>query len=179
MAKQSFSLFEDQEFNNSVVTGNGTFLLASSAAVNNSVGGFKSLKLVVEYSNVVPEFGDNPQTFDLDVVVEGKFADRWFPVAYQFTPYRNPMNGNQRIIQLQPSIAGFDAGVDDVIYVGDSTIARISRQQGSLPDSQFRMCLQVTERGWVETSPGSGVWQPGPGSFQGVTVTAVGEAFNA
>lgn len=177
MPKQSFSFYNNQTFNNSVVTGNGTFLLSSSASINNSVGSLKSLKLVTEYSNISPDFGENPQTFDLDVVVEGQFGTRWFPIAYQFSPYRNSFNGDQRIIQLQPNIAGFDAGVDDVVFVGDSTIARISRQQGSLPDSAFRMCILITERGYVEETPG--VWVPGPGSFQGVTISALGEAFDA
>lgn len=177
MPKQSFSFYQDTVLTNASVTGNGTFTLGNSTPVNNSVAGFKSLKLVTEYSDIVPSFGENPQTFDIDVVVEGLFSGRWYTIAYQFTPYRNPNNGNQRIVQLQPTISGFDAGVDDVVFVGDSTIARISRQQGSLPDSQFRMCVLVTERGYTETSPG--VWVPGPGSFQSVKISALGEAFDA
>jgi hypothetical protein len=181
MSKQAFTFFDNVTINNTQVTGNGTFLLASSTPFNNgsSTTGFKSLKLVVEYGEISPPFGNDPQTFDVDVVVEGLFGTRWTPLAYQFTPYRNPNNGNTRIIQMQPSLSGFDAGVDDVVFVGDATLARISRQQGVLPDSQFRMCLLVTERGYVESTPGSGVWVPGPGSFQSVKISAFGEAFDA
>lgn len=167
MAKQAFQFLDAVALTNSVVTENGTYVLTSSASVSNTVG-LKSMKLVIEYSNINPDFGAVPQTFDIDAVVEGRFGARWFPIAYQFTPYRNPFNGNQRIIQLQPLMSGFDAGVDDIMWVGDATRARISRQQGQLPDTEFRLCILVTERGYG-----------GSGAFQGVTVTALGEAFDA
>ena len=170
--KQEFTLWNNQAFTASGagINANGTYELATSDGVNNAVGGFRSLKLIMEYSDISPDFGVNPQTFDIDSVVEGYNSNllRWYPVAYQFTAYRNPMNGNTRIIQLQPSLSGFDAGVDDIMWVGDSTLARVSRQQGNLPDTQFRVRITVTERGYG-----------GPGAFQSVSISAYGEAFDA
>ena len=85
-----------------------------SAEQQNSVA-LRSLKLVMEYEDILPN--QLPFGFGIDCVVEGKFGSKWFPVAYQFSEFNRPTRGPTRIIQLQPGIAGFDAGVDDLVYV--------------------------------------------------------------
>lgn len=171
MAKQAFTLWDNAILTNAVVTGNGTFDLAISDEQPNTVA-LRSLKLVTSYEDILPPSQDangdtQPISFGIDAVVEGEFGGKWFPIAYQFTSASRAERGPMRIVQLQPSIAGFDAGVDDIMYVGDEVIARTSRQQGNLPDTKFRVRLRVTERDFG-----------GPGAFQSVKVSAMGEAFD-
>lgn len=166
MAKQAFIFWEDQVITAAElgINGNGTYELALSAEQTNSTA-LRSLKLVMEYADILPNV--LPFGFDIDCIVEGQFGSKWVPVAYQFSPFNRPTRGPTRIIQLQPEIAGFDAGVDDIIYANDMTIARISRQQGILPESNFRVKVTVTERDFG-----------GAGAFQSVKLSGMGEAFN-
>lgn len=167
--KQAFVLFDAQTLTASgTITGNGTFDLAVSDSQDNSVNAFKALKLITDYSEITPDFGANPQTFFIDVLVEGKSADtQWYPIAYQFSSYKNDVQGAKRVIQLQQNIAGFDAGFDDIIFIGNTTYARVSRQQGNVPDTEWRVRLIVTETDFG-----------GQGSFQSVKISMYGEVFD-
>jgi len=173
MAKQTFTLWDNELFTalDAGVDGDGTFDLAISEEQSNSVS-LRSLKLIMQYRSIAPPAEDAQgntqyQSFGLDCLVEGDFGGSWVPVAYQFTPFNRPSRGETRIIQLQPSIAGFDAGVDDIMYVGDSTIARVSRQQGVLPDSKFRVRIRLTERGFGSAN-----------AFESILLSGMGEAFD-
>ncbi|RKZ92521.1 MAG: hypothetical protein DRQ40_08660, partial [Gammaproteobacteria bacterium] len=150
------------------INANGTFTLALSSEHSNSPAGNPMLKMVMTYDGITPDFGSVPQTFDIDCVIEGKNGNEWFPVAYQFAPFRKSKEGRIRILSLEPSVAGFDAGVDDVMFVGDTVEARVSRQQGRLPATSFRVRVSVTERDYG-----------GPGSFQEVCLSGFGEVFGA
>jgi hypothetical protein len=172
MAKQTFTIWDNFPINNTAITGNGTFELAVSAEQINTVD-LRSMKLVLDYQSILPPSEDAqgntlPISYDIDAVVEGYFGGRWYPIAYQFSPMNRPSRGPTRILQLQPDIAGFDAGVDDIIFVGNSVVARVSRQQGNLPDTKFRVCILATERDFG-----------GPGAFQSLVLSASGEAFDA
>lgn len=170
MPKQDFLVFNQEVVTSSSlgIDGNGTFELTGPEISN--AASFKSLRLVMQYDGVTPGFGQVAQSFDIDCEVEGYngSVDLWFPIAYQFRSFRNPEQGKKRIIMMLPSMAGFDAGVDDIVWVADKTEARISRQQGNLPDSRFRVKVKVTERDFG-----------GAGAFQSVNITAFGEAFDA
>lgn len=170
MPKHDFLVFNNEELTASSlgIGKSGSYEYIGPEIQN--AGGFKSLRLVIQYDEVAPGFGSVPQSFDIDAEVEGfnSSVDLWFPLAYQFRPFSNPGQGAKRIIMMLPSMAGFDAGVDDIIWIADKTEARISRQQGNLPDSKFRVKLKVTERDFG-----------GPGAFQSVKLTAFGEAFDA
>ena len=64
------------------VTGNGVFDLWVSP--NQSLPqGNTSLRLVVDYEEVSPLFGENPLTFEMSMVVEALNGGKWFPIAYQ------------------------------------------------------------------------------------------------
>ena len=174
MPKQTFTLWNEQVITaaDAGVDGNGSFDLAISQEINNAQTALRSLQLVMRYDNVVPEapqlVGDPAQTFDISAIVEGKSeGGQWFPIAYQFSPFRAAFQGAERIIQLQPNVVVIDLGVDDIIYVNDATRARISRQQGSVPDTAFRVKVSVTERGFG-----------GPGAFQQVKLSGFGELFD-
>ncbi len=147
------------------LTANGTALLWCSADQNNSTGQ-KSLRLVVRYDNVSPDFGSVPLTFELVAVVETKIGSKWSKSAYQFQPYRNSLGAEEHIIMLQPDAVVIDQGIPDVIYYGDEEQALIHRQQGKLGDV-WRACVYVTERGYG-----------GPGAFASVKLTALAETFD-
>lgn len=178
MPKQTFTLWNEQVITaaNALepVTSDGTFKLAVSAPVSNSQGALRSLRLVLRYDSITPDAPELPedpsQTFDISAIVEGRGEDgtQWFPVAYQFSPFKATYQGRERIIILQPNILVLDLGVDDIIFVNDATRARVSRQQGAVPDTEMRVALSVTERGF-----GQG------GAFQSVKISGFGELFDA
>ena len=102
----------------------------------------------------------------IGVVVEALNGGKWFPAAYQFEPYRNSENGNQRLIFLQPDISTYDDGIDSIVYVGDRTIARISRQQGRI-GSSFRVRVILSENNYGTAN-----------AFQNVTMSIYGELYD-
>lgn len=158
----------DQTLNNTAITGNGVFTLFTSATINNSVG-LASGRVILDYSSANPsDNGTNTITYAITAVLEGLQDSVWYPVAYQFEPYKgNSANGNQRIMVVQPGIQAFDAGIDDIIWVGDTTIARVSRQQGKLPTA-LRLKMVCKENGFG-----------GSGAFQSVVVKAMLEMYDA
>jgi len=157
----------NQVLTNVDITGNGVFTLFAGTTVNNSVG-LPCARLVLDYASIVPEdTGNNPISYSISPVLEGLQDQVWFPLAYQFEPYKGAgWNGHQRIVVLQPGISTFDAGVDDSVWVGDTTIARISRQQGRACQS-MRLKVVCKESGFGTA-----------GAFQQVHLTALLELFD-
>jgi len=163
MAQITFALLNGQQITNAVVTGNGTFDLYTSAAQNNTVN-MPCLRLVVDYHASVPD--DITIPGGISVVVESQNNGNWFPIAYQFEAYRRADNGPKRIIVLQPDISTFDAGIDDIMWIGDTTAARISRQQGKV-GATYRVRVQLKE-----------IAHGQPNQFQSVTMSIYGELYD-
>lgn len=158
----------NQAFTNASITANGTYDLFVGVTQNNN-NNLPSLRAVVDFSNFSPMEGGavNPK-YAITCLIESIQNGVWYPVAYQFEPYRgNPGNGHQRVIILQPGLVTFDVGLDDVVWVGDTTIARISRQQGKL-GSSFRLRVVLKEDGFGT-----------PDAFQGGTIRVVAELHDA
>lgn len=166
MGQTSFVLLTNQEITNSAISGNGrTTIYTSSTQLN--PGGFQSLRLIVEYVNPIPlDGGSIPITYTLNTIVESLNGIHWYPIAYQFESFSNPDNGLKRIIVLQPNMNTFDAGIDDVVYVGGAAEARISRQQGKV-GSSFRVRIICNETGFG-----------GAGAFQSATISICGELYD-
>lgn len=137
-----------QQFTNSTITSNGTFVIFSGSTIanNNALPGGR---LVVDFSGASPlEGGEINPSYAITCILEGIQDGVWYPIAYQFEPFKgNPNNGLQRIVVLQPDISTYDAGIDDIVYVADTTIARISRQQGRVP-AQIRLRILLKENGF-------------------------------
>ena len=164
----TFSIWESEVFDNTGITGNGVWHLATSTEQPNATG-LNSIRVVCEYESVTP--ASNDREFDLTCIVESSngetgAAQKWFPIAYQFDPFRRDIKGKTRELILQPSIVVIDMGVDDGIQLGGDTVARISRQQGKLGDD-FRVCIVLHEQDYG-----------GPGAFQSATISVYGERFN-
>lgn len=157
----------NQSFNNSQITANGTYDLYVGPEMSNN-NNLPSLRAAVDFSNFVPLDGGaiNPK-YSITALFESIQSGVWFPIAYQFTPYRGNGSGNQRIIILQPNIDTFNLGIDDAIYVADQTIALVSRQQGKLgPSYRLRVVLRETGYGTPE-------------AFQSGTIKVVAELHDA
>ena len=157
----------NQVLNNSGITGNGVFALFTSSTINNSVG-LPCGRLVLDYSSVDPlDTGTNPISYGISVSLEGQIDGVWYPVCYQFEAYRgNPANGNQRVVVVQPGIQSFDAGIDDIVWMDDTTTARISRQQGRIGPT-VRLAVRCKENGFGTA-----------GAFQSVHLRALLELYD-
>lgn len=170
MSKAPFELWDAAVFTlaDTGLAGDGTVVLAESAFVanqNNPV--LRAMNLIIEY-DATPDGAGGLPSFEIGAVVEGKNGAHWYPIAYQFSPYRYPQQGRKRIITLDPDATVLDAGVDDIVYVANEVQAKINRQQGTVPDEGIRVRLLLTEYDFG-----------GPNSFQQATVTAYGELYNA
>lgn len=165
MAQQSFTLATNLVRASSAVEGTSDLFVSSPIQNNNNL---PNCRLVVVYDNITPDNSLNAQkTFGLTAVLEALLDGKWFPVAYQFEPFQNPDNGKQRIIVMQQDVQSFDAGIDDVVYVADATVARISRQQGKATGTmRVRIILRENDADNV-------------GAFSSVSLTIFGEFYDA
>ncbi len=166
-----FNIWTNEAIDNTGVSSNGEYELLNSGPLDNN-GDYNSLRLVVEYKDILPEDDAIANSFYLTAVVEASngltgASEAWFPIAYQFRGYRKAFQGTIREIILQPNLVVIDQGVDDVTFVGNETKARISRQQGKLPDTDWRVRVLLTEEG-----------HGGPGAFASGKITVYGERFN-
>ena len=151
---------------NYTINPNETIHLLTSAEVANGGGNpFNSLKVTMEYAGLTPNQGSGR----IGVIVEAKDAlGAWSPIGYQFSPVANlTSQAPKRIIIVQPDMDTFNLGIDDIVYPVDSEVARISREQGSLPATAYRVCVLLTD-----SDP------TGPGAFQEVTISGTGEMYN-
>ncbi len=162
MASQSFTLLNNQVLSLPGITSNGVYDLYTSATQNNN-NNLPSIRMVIDYHQLNPV---DIYSSGIGVVVEALNGGKWFPAAYQFEPYRNSENGNQRLIFLQPDISTYDDGIDSIVYVGDRTIARISRQQGRI-GSSFRVRVILSENNYGTAN-----------AFQNVTMSIYGELYD-
>lgn len=163
----SVSLLNNQLLNNSGVTGNGQFHLFTSNPVSNS-NDRNSLRVVVDYSNNVPDPESTPIAYNLVAIVESSDGQgNWYPLNYQFQPFVKEEQGKKHILTLEPGIFNLDEGVASTVYDGVKNVAVESRKQGHLSDD-FRICIILNENGF-----GS------PGAFQSVNVTIHYEIYNS
>lgn len=165
MGANAFSLADNiTKTKAQVVTGNGLFDLWVSP--NQSLPqGATSLRIIVDYDEVLPLFGDNPLTFEMSLLIEALNGGKWFPIAYQFDGFRTAHQGKKRIVLLSPDLTVADAGYDEIMYAGGDIFARISRQQGFLAATwRARIIIRESEYG-------------GLGSFQSLRFSVYGETF--
>lgn len=145
-------------------------VLASSGEVENGPTARPSLLVELEYELITPNITAGSPPFSLLAVIETKTPTtpvRWVPLMYQFSQIRNLGDPTKRILRMQPDISDFNAGIDDSIFLINRESARISRQQGFLPDQPFRVCILV-----VDNDP------TGPNKFVSAVVSASGERYD-
>ena len=142
-------------------------LAAVSPAIDNgsSLLRFNSLKVNVTYSGLIPAQGGTARIGALVEAIGN--TGQWEPLVYQFTTFYAMNVAPVRTLILQPDMDTFNAGIDDSVYPVNYEVARISRHQGRLPETSFRMSI------WIADSDPTG-----PNGFDRVTVSASGELYN-
>jgi len=160
MPQVTFSVCNNLAITNQGVTGNGPKDVYVSALQSNQFG-LPAMRMVVQYTNLLPASG----SFNLTAVIDSpNAAGIYFPIAYQFGPLRNLQEGTQRILILGPAISTFDTGIDDNMWAGEQTVARISRQQGRVAVAGFRVRVVLYEGAFGTAN-----------AFQGVTLSVYGD----
>lgn len=169
MPAASLSIWDSQMFTKPQGMQPGVpVVLAVSQSFSNVQVRSTSLQVDLNYESISPDITNGSPSFSVGCIIEAQDQNgNWNTIAYQFSPYRNSESPSKRIIRLQPDISDFNAGIDDSIFPIDREIARISRQQGKLPESLFRVSLLL-----VDNDP------EGLNSFQSVTVSASGEQYD-
>ena len=167
MAAAPFSIWTNQLVlaSNFTIQPNQQIDILTSPLISNDSGTiYNSLRINIDYNNLVPDIGN----FAIGAIVEQEVsAEVWNPIAYQFSAHRTVYQGSSRIIVLQPNIDSFNQGIEDVVYPVDKEVARISRQQGKLPEAKFRLRIMLSD-----ADP------QGPYKFEQVKITANGEKYN-
>lgn len=147
-----------------IVAGEELVALSSTPEPNTGGTTYNSVRVDVRYSGLNPGIGQ----FFIGAILEAKDASgNWTPIGYQFSPLRSDGTALERLIVIQPNIDTFNLGIDDVVFPVDSEIARISRQQGLLPETEFRLCISIKDND-----------PTGPNAFVEVTVDATAELYN-
>ncbi len=163
MATQTQQLLSSQVFTNAAVTANGEYDLAN---VNiNNTNKLPNCRIIIEYENLIPNVA-LPGSFFISAILEGQRADgKYYPIAYQFEPFRRMSDGSQRIILVGPQIQS-GQGIDDIIYPADKVEARVSKEQGNTA-ANMRLHLKLIETGFGMID-----------SFQSVKISAYMELFD-
>lgn len=151
------------------VSANGDYDLFVSAPVTNVLDQWTAARIVIDYEAAVPDWYSVGRNWDIFAVIEANNGQsganqRFFPIAYQFEPYRNPGQGKQRVLLFGQQVPNAE-GVDDIVYIG-GVVARISRQSSKVL-TDFRVRLSLREYGFGT-----------PQAFQSVTVSIYGDLFN-
>ena len=147
------------------ITQNVELDLLVSAEISNANSPKNSLKIVIKYDSLTPSSG----TGRVGAIVEGKDnAGNWSPINYQFSPLVNSVyQATERVLILQPDMDTFNLGIDDIVYPVNKEVARISRQQGRLPDTAWRARIVLLDSDPAGATP-----------FQSVIVSATAETYD-
>jgi len=141
IAAEDFTLWSSETF----VAPYADNVVAVSDVINNN-NGLDSVKVVVRYEAFSPDRATELNSFTLQAVIEEEIsAGIWTPISYQFTPINDSTNAGERILTLSPSLV-LDVGLDNIIYAGGKSIARLSATQGHLPD-RFRVKIIMDTQG--------------------------------
>ena len=128
------------------VTGNGKFLAFVSTPTNHTQSK-NSFRLHAQFNGFLPDplaVGASPG-WSLRAVVESSDGQgHWFPIATQFEPLRNPLQGSTQIMVVQPTIFNPDEGIPVDVWDGQAVVARVNRQQGVL-GIDFRVKVELIE----------------------------------
>lgn len=118
-----------------------------------------NLRLVADYVGMSPADG----SFSLQALVEGKASNgQYYPMAPQNDPFYGFFDQKREIV-ADAAMFWPDAGIDNLIQVGNVQIARISPVQVTLPDV-WRVCIHATAE------------QPGA-TLGSVTISLYGEVY--
>ena len=102
---------------------------------------YKAAEITVKYDNL--QWSGSGGVPELQAVIEAKADNgQYFPIGYQFNPFRIDYDGQFHTIVVDPNVFWSDAGVSNIVYVGGRTIGEVSPQQVALP-TDWRICVHV------------------------------------
>lgn len=165
MSSKAFDIWNNENVStlNNIQAGVETNVLVSDWIRNDSGTIYNSIRVNIDYSNVQPFSG----SYFIGATVEAETPSGVSPIHYQFSPFRSNNQANTRILILQPNIDTFNLGIDDIVFPVDEEVARISRSQGILPETRFRVVITIKEN-----SPGTNT------ALSSLTVSANGVMYN-
>ena len=140
MTVTAFSLVDNQTYLPADIVDDHIYV---SADQSNGTGSDKSssIRAVVDYHDLQSTDG----TVELQALVEGKSVDgTYYPIAYQFEPFQLTGFEQSRSIVMQPDMFWFDAGIDNIVFIGNTTVQQVSNQTGILTDT-WRFCVRITD----------------------------------
>lgn len=150
-----------------IVAGEAIHVLTTPAFENDTGENFDSIRVDVEFSNLVPNIVGSP--YELGVVLLAKNAQDVFkPIHYTFSPIRAGGTALARQLVLQPDMDTFNVGIDDIFFVAGDELVRVSREQGKLPQTEYQLCIILKDNDPM-----------GANAFVSVDVEATAELYNA
>lgn len=100
---------------------------------------YKGAEITLSFDNLVSD-----DQVHFQAILEGKTSTgKWIPRAYQFDSFRASNTKQDRVILADPSILWLDAGISNIVYVGNKTIAEISPQAVTLPET-WRIVVKIS-----------------------------------
>lgn len=131
MSVTSFQLVDNQTLLPAdVVSGR----IYTSPDQSNGVGTDLStgIRVVIDYHDL--QTTNSPHGAKLQCVVEGRGGfGQYYVLAYQFSEFVRPNLQQKRQLVMDPFLVWRDVGIDNIIYIGGTTVEQVSNQQGILP----------------------------------------------
>ena len=159
MAVTAFQLVDNQTFLPADVVDGRIFISPDQA---NGVGSDLStgIRAIIDFHDMQ----SNPSGATLQAVVEGKSAGgQYYVLAYQFEEFNKIGEQQKRQLVMTPDMNWDFPGTDDIIWVGGTTVERVSNQVGTLP-AIWRVAIILQD--------------PEPPRFVSVRMSIYGERFN-
>jgi hypothetical protein len=145
-------LLDKQKLNNTIVTGNGKFLLYASQELPNN-NGHQTIEARVNYEATAPDVTLGGCLFSLTTVIEtSDETGNWYPVHNQYNAHRGQNDDVTHFVKLDPDIFNLDEGVSTAVALGDVVISLESRKQGKLPSS-YRFAIYLIENKYGKLHP--------------------------
>lgn len=129
-----------------------------------------SLRMSCKYSALDPVL-NGPGSWEIGCRIDHLIdpnSNRWVPFHYQFSSFQVLGTAPERILEMQPNYTDFNLGIDDITFIVGSEVARTSRQPGSVPRGDLRVCWTVKDND-----------PAGPNAIKSLVIDADIELFNA
>ena len=125
MAITSFQLIDNQVFIPSDIS-NGNIFISPDQINDIGVDRSTGIKVVIDYSEL-------QASGNFQAVLEGKSNQgQYYVLGYQFEEFRFANFPQKRQIVMYPDLNWPDAGIDNIVFVGGTTVEQVSNQPGTL-----------------------------------------------
>lgn len=159
MTITSFQLVDNQTFLPADIV-NGTIFTSADQVNGAGVDLSTGIRVTIDYHDLQ----SIPRGARLQALVEGKSSSgQYYVLAYQFEEFLEVGFEQKAQIIMAPDLNWPDAGIDNIIFVGGSSIEKVSNQVGILPGT-WRVRVNIRD-------PNN--------DFVSIRMSIYGERFNA